>query len=35
MEIPLVNIIWSIECVEKSDFGQLTTNLSNDTENPL
>ena len=27
--------IWSIERVEKTDFIQLVTKLSNETENPL
>ena len=27
--------IWSIECVEKADFVQLITSLSNETENSL
>ena len=27
--------IWSIEFVEKTGFGQLTTRLSNDTDKPL
>ena len=27
--------IWSIECVEKTDFVQLIISLSNESENPL
>ena len=27
--------MWSLECAEKTDFGQLTTNLPNETENPF
>ena len=27
--------IWSIECLEETDFVQLITSLSNDNENPL
>ena len=26
---------WSKECAEETDFGQLMTSLSNDTEDPL
>ena len=34
-QIWAASFIWSTECVEERDFGQLTMNLSNETGSPL